>query len=118
MAHNSAGVKHSAEALLTVSGPHISTLAQNKFVMKSVSRQAFVLPSVYSSVILRQYSQSFFSPIVYLPDRGDTAYRANGLQRNSIKGRHPSCSFPSHTPALLLSFFPPQAPSRLFTRNL
>lgn len=29
VAHNSAGVKHSAEAVLTVSGPYISTLAQN-----------------------------------------------------------------------------------------
>lgn len=59
VAHNSAGVKHSAEAVLTVSGPHISTLAQNKFIRKSVSWQAFVLPPMYSSVIFRQYSQDF-----------------------------------------------------------
>lgn len=45
---------------------------------------------------LRRIFPRFSKPIVCLPDRGDATYRANGLQRNSIKGRHPSRSFPSH----------------------
>lgn len=39
--------------------------------------------------------------IAYLLDMqhlGDTAYRANALLRNPIKGSHPSRSFPSHAP--------------------
>lgn len=32
MAHNSAGVKHSAEAVLTVSGPCLSSLVQSEFI--------------------------------------------------------------------------------------
>lgn len=48
---------------------------------------------------LRRRFPRFSKPIVCLPDRGDTTYRANGLQRNSIKGCHPSRSFPSHATA-------------------
>lgn len=36
VAHNSAGVKHSAEAVLAVSGLQISTLTPNEFIMKTV----------------------------------------------------------------------------------
>lgn len=59
VAHNSAGVKHSAEAVLTVSGAHTSTLAPSESLMESVSQQAFVLPPACSSVIFQQYSQDF-----------------------------------------------------------
>lgn len=62
-------------------------------------------PSVLSSVYLPSIFPRFSKPIVCLPDAGDTAYRANALQRNSIKGCHPSCSFPSSAPPL--SFFFP-----------
>ncbi|CAF99689.1 unnamed protein product, partial [Tetraodon nigroviridis] len=107
VAHNSAGVKHSAEAVLKVSGPYSSALAHNKFIMKSVSQQAFVLPQMYSSVIFRQYSQDFpgllFIRLIREIQHIELMY-SRGIQ---CKGSHPSCSFSSHAPALLLSFLPP-----------
>lgn len=39
--------------------------------------------------------QHISKPIVGPADPRDTAYRANALQRNPIKGSHPSCLFPS-----------------------
>lgn len=52
------------------------------------------MPSVYLPSIFPRFSK----PIVCPHDVGDTTYRANALQRNSIKGCHPSCSFPSSAP--------------------
>lgn len=124
VAHNSAGVKHSAEAVLTVSGGSTfskancpcSTAASSLLDRQLIQSRAIgyilvfmaavrcVAPSVYLPRIFQRFSK----PIVCSHDVGDTTYRANALQWNSIKGCHPSCSFPSSVaPPPPASPFPP-----------
>lgn len=62
-----------------------------------------IVPSVYLLSIFPRFSK----PIVCPHDVGDTTYRANALRRNSIKGCHPSCSFPSSAPPPLLVLLHP-----------